>query len=231
MADSSPWRLLCAPTRSRRWCSTSRASRSAGRSPRPGWPPYRALLEQGDTRGAFACFVQGFGAGPVAKLPRRYLRAVLRCVIRKRRWVERYEPLLQANLAEHEQVTACNDHIASYGAITARLLLLGGSRSPAIMTTLPLERLQQRVPDATVDIIEGLDHLAPDEKTPRSSPDGRSTSYSPPGSWGSRSSKRRPRRPSQLSIADRHISSVVIWRLRPGRAHQEHGRVGRRQAI
>jgi len=34
------------------------------------------------------------------------------------------------------------------------------------MTTLPLERLQQTVPVATVDIIDGLDHLAPDEKAP-----------------------------------------------------------------
>jgi pimeloyl-ACP methyl ester carboxylesterase len=140
---------------------------SVGGSIPTSWmPPYRALLERGDTRGAFACFVQAFGAGPMTKLPRWYLRAVLRCVIRKRRWEERYEPLLAANLAEHEQVAACDDHIASYGAITARLLLLGGSRSPAIMTTLPLERLQQTVPVATVDIIDGLDHLAPDEKAP-----------------------------------------------------------------
>ena len=138
----------------------------AGSIPTAWMPPYRALLERGDTRGAFACFVRAFGAGPVTKLPRWYLRAVLRCVIRKRRWEERYESLLAANLAEHEQVAACHDHIASYGAITARLLLLGGSRSPAFMTTLPLERLQQTVPDGTVDIIDGLDHLAPDEKAP-----------------------------------------------------------------
>jgi len=140
---------------------------SVGGSIPTAWmPQYRALLERGDTRGAFACFVQAFGAGPMTKLPRWYLRAVLRCVIRRQRWEERYEPLLAANLAEHEQVVACDDHVASYGAITARLLLLGGSRSPAIMTTLPLEGLQQTVPDMTVDIIDGLDHFAPDEKAP-----------------------------------------------------------------
>jgi pimeloyl-ACP methyl ester carboxylesterase len=137
-----------------------------GSIPTAWMTPYRALLERGDTRGAFACFVQAFGPGPMARLPRWYMRAVLRCVIRKRRWEERYEPLLAANLAEHEQVAACDDHVTSYGAITARLLLLGGSRSPAIMTTLPLQRLQQTVPDATLDIIDGLDHLAPDEKAP-----------------------------------------------------------------
>jgi pimeloyl-ACP methyl ester carboxylesterase len=140
---------------------------SVGGSIPTAWMPlYQALLEQGDTRGAFACFVRAFGAGSLAKLPRWYLRAVLRCVIRKRRWEGRYEPLLAADLAEHEQVAACDDHVASYGAIKARLLLLGGSRSPARMTTLPLERLQQSVPDATVDIIDGLDHFAPDEKAP-----------------------------------------------------------------
>ena len=127
---------------------------------------YRVLLERGDTRGAFACFVQAFGPGPMAKVPRWYLRAVLRCVFRKRRWEQRYQPLLATNLAEHEQVAACDDHVAGYGAITARLLLLGGSRSPAFMTTVPLQRLQQTVPDTTMDIIDGLDHLAPDEKAP-----------------------------------------------------------------
>jgi pimeloyl-ACP methyl ester carboxylesterase len=137
-----------------------------GSIPTAWMTPYRALLERGDTRGAFACFVQAFGPGLVAKLPRWYLRAVLRCVFRKRRWEERYEPLLATNLAEHEQVAACDDHVASYGAITARLLFLGGSRSPAFMTTLPREGLQQKVPDMTVDIIDGLDHFAPDEKAP-----------------------------------------------------------------
>jgi pimeloyl-ACP methyl ester carboxylesterase len=137
-----------------------------GSIPTAWMTPYRALLERGDTRGAFACFVQAFGPGPMAKLPRWYLRAVLRCVFRRRRWEQRYEPLLATNLAEHEQVAACDDHVASYGAITARLLLLGGSRSPAIMTTLPLEGLQQTVPDMTVDIIDSLDHFAPDERAP-----------------------------------------------------------------
>ena len=140
---------------------------SVGGSIPTAWmPPYQAFLEQGDTRGAFVCFVRAFGAGPITKVPRWYLRAVLRCVIRKRRWEERYEPLLAANLAEHEQVAACDDHVASYGEITARLLLLGGSRSPAIMTTVPLKRLQETVPDVRVNIIDGLDHLAPDEKAP-----------------------------------------------------------------
>lgn len=137
-----------------------------GSIPTDWMPPYRALLERGDTRGAFACFAQAFGPGPATKLPRWYLRAVLRCVIRKRRWEDGYEPLLAANLAEHEHVASCDDHVAKYGAITARILLLGGSRSPAFMTTLPLERLQRTVPGAAVDIIDGLDHLAPDEKAP-----------------------------------------------------------------
>lgn len=127
---------------------------------------YRQLLAQDDTRGAFACFVQAFAPGPVTKLPRWYLRAVLRCLIRKQRWDERYEPLLETNLSEHEQVAACDDHIAAYEAITARLLLLGGSHSPSFMTAQPMTLLQQTIKAATVDIIDGLDHLAPDEKAP-----------------------------------------------------------------
>lgn len=137
-----------------------------GSIPTAWMTPYRALLDRGDTRGAFACFVRAFGEGAIARLPQWYLRAVLRCVFRKRRWEERYEPLLATNLAEHEQVAACADHVASYRAITARLLVLGGSRSPAFMISLPLAGLQQTVSHMTGNIIDGLDHFAPDDKAP-----------------------------------------------------------------
>src|SRR5689334_10251511 len=68
-------------------------------------PRARQLLEAGKPRAAFAYFVQqsGNAPGPVAKLPLWYLRTVLRIAIRNQQW-QRYEPLLEANLAEHAQV-------------------------------------------------------------------------------------------------------------------------------
>jgi pimeloyl-ACP methyl ester carboxylesterase len=130
-------------------------------------PRYRQLLTVGDTRGAFAYFVKqsGHAPRPVTVMPLWYLRAVLRLVIRKPQW-QRMEPLLEANLAEHEQVTALDDTVTSYAAITADVLLLGGKNSPAFTTTLPLHALHRVIPKSTVDIIAGLDHNAPDEKAP-----------------------------------------------------------------
>lgn len=98
-----------------------------------------------------------------ADLPLWCLRAVLRLVIREPRWRERYEPLLAAHLAEHEQVAALDGSLERYQAITAGVLLLGGSRNPSTLAARPVDMLHQTIPAAEVEIIRGLDHLAPDK--------------------------------------------------------------------
>lgn len=131
-------------------------------------PRYRQLLGAGDRRGAFAVFVRAGGSapGPVARLPLWYLRAVLRLVVRGERW-RRMEPLLEASAAEHEQEARLDDGTAErYRSIEARVLLLGGAKSPAFLTTELFSALEHVVPDATVEILDGLDHFAPDEKAP-----------------------------------------------------------------
>jgi pimeloyl-ACP methyl ester carboxylesterase len=142
---------------------------SAGGSPALGWlPRYRELLAAGDTRGAFATMVRqsGFAPGPLAKMPLWYVRAILRLAIRGRRWQE-MEPLLQANLAEHEQVARLDEPtVERYSSITARVLLLGGRKSPPFITTESFDRLQRTIPDSVSEILDGLDHVAPDEKAP-----------------------------------------------------------------
>lgn len=134
-----------------------------------GWlPRYRELLRAGDTRGAFACFVRGIGSAPrpIAMMPTWYLRAVLRLVLRQQRW-QRMEPLLEACAAEHEQEARLDDGtVERYCSIDARVLLLGGSRSSAFLTTDLFPALQQVIPDSTVEILDGLDHFAPDDKAP-----------------------------------------------------------------
>lgn len=126
---------------------------------------YRQLLEAGDTRGAFAHFLKESGHAPrlVTAMPGWYLRTVLRLVVRKPQWT-RLEPLLESNLAEHEQVIALDDTVAGYAAITADTLLLGGGHSPAFTARIPLEALHRAIPTSTVAIIDRLDHNAPDEK-------------------------------------------------------------------
>jgi pimeloyl-ACP methyl ester carboxylesterase len=142
---------------------------SIGGSIPMGWMArYGELLAAGDRRGAFAVMVRGAGGAPpiVEHLPVWYLRLLLRVVIRDRAW-RRIDSLMEASLAEHTQVGALDEDTADrYGAITARTVLLGGGKSRSRFTTVPFAALTAAVPDATAEIIPGLDHLAPDEKAP-----------------------------------------------------------------
>jgi pimeloyl-ACP methyl ester carboxylesterase len=87
-------------------------------------------------------------------------------MVRGEQW-RRMEPLLEASAAEHEQEARLDDGTAErYHSIQARVLLLGGGKSPAFLTAQLFPALQQVIPDATVEILDGLDHFAPDEKAP-----------------------------------------------------------------
>lgn len=133
-----------------------------------GWlPRYEHLLSRGDTRGAFACMAQGAGFAPRAtsKMPLWCLRAALRVAIPGRQW-QRMEPLLQTNLAEHQQVLRLDGTATRYAAISSQVLLLGGSKSPAFITTQALQTLNRIIAHSAIDILDGLGHTAPDEKAP-----------------------------------------------------------------
>jgi pimeloyl-ACP methyl ester carboxylesterase len=140
---------------------------SAGGSIPVDWMPrYRQLLAAGDTRGAFACMVRQMSAksGPVAKLPLWYLRAILRLIIRQRQW-QHMEPLLASSLAEHEQIAGLDDGtVDRYRPINARVLLLGGQKSPTSSTARLFDALQDVIVDCTAEILKGLDHNAPTGK-------------------------------------------------------------------
>jgi len=133
-----------------------------------GWMPrYAQLLADGDTRGAFACMVReaGFAPQAVGKLPTWYLRAVLRLVIRRRRW-QHMEPLLESNLAEHQQVVRLDSTVERYASIKSRVLLMGGTESPEGITIPALDALHEVIPGSMMDIVHGLDHLTPTAKKP-----------------------------------------------------------------
>lgn len=140
---------------------------SVGGSIPVDWMPrYRELLAAGDTQGAFACMVRRMAAGPapVARVPLWYLRAILRLMIRGRRW-QHMEPLLASSLAEHEQVARLDDGSADrYRPVTARVLLLGGQKTAASITARLFDALQDVIADCAVEMLHGLDHNAPTEK-------------------------------------------------------------------
>ncbi len=128
-------------------------------------PRYRARLIAGDRRGAFAAMVKA-GHSRLGRLPDWYVRLILRAVVRGARW-RKMEPLLEANLAEHEQVARVDDGtVERFRQITARVLLLGGSKSPPALTTSLFTELRSVIPDCTAEIIDGLDHFAPDQNAP-----------------------------------------------------------------
>ena len=128
---------------------------------------YRELLEAGRPRAAFAHFVQQSGHAPsvVTRLPLWYLSVVMRLVVRGQQW-QRFLPLLDANIVEHAQVAACDTDVDRYAGVGGSVLLLGGSRSPGFAAAALLDRLHNVIPQSTVEIIDGLDHNAPDEKAP-----------------------------------------------------------------
>ncbi|WP_083887548.1 alpha/beta fold hydrolase [Nocardia asiatica] len=127
--------------------------------------PYRARLAAYDPYGAFAHFVQGSGGAPrfVAKLPHWYLRGALRIGFRGQRW-QRMRPLLEANLAEHEQLAAQRDRLDEFADLTAATLILSGTRTSSA-TRAELDALTDTLPNADSDTMKGLDHFGPEGKS------------------------------------------------------------------
>jgi pimeloyl-ACP methyl ester carboxylesterase len=123
-------------------------------------------LQRGHDRGAFAAFVRGSGQAPpmVAKLPLWYLTVVLRLAVRGESW-ERIRQVLPTVAPEHLEVARLDDTYQRYADVAARTLLLAGARSPAV-TRQTLSLLARTIPGAQLRILEGLDHLAPDDHAP-----------------------------------------------------------------
>ena len=134
-----------------------------------GWMPrYAELLATGDRRGAFAAMVRQAGGAPPAlkRMPLWWTRLMLRMFIKPQQW-ERIEPLLETALIEHEQVAALDDETAvRYHDVAARVLLLGGSKSAPRFTTDLFAQLAASIPNTATDLLDGLDHTAPDEGSP-----------------------------------------------------------------
>jgi pimeloyl-ACP methyl ester carboxylesterase len=129
---------------------------------------YRQRLAAGDRRGAFAVMVREAGGAPPAleRMPLWYVKLMLRLFIKDQQWRE-IEPLLETALAEHEEVaTAASKQVDRYQTIPARVVLLGGAQSRAHFTKTPFDRLTAVIPNSTSELIDRLDHTAPDEKAP-----------------------------------------------------------------
>lgn len=126
---------------------------------------YQRLLERGDRRGAFAWMVKnvGFAPWPLAVMPLGYVRGVLRLAIRGQRWAS-MNPLLEANLVEHRILAALDAPSAQrFATVTAPTVLLGGAKSPDVISRALINELATVIPNSTVAILPKLGHPAPEE--------------------------------------------------------------------
>ncbi|WP_405088500.1 alpha/beta fold hydrolase [Microbispora sp. NBC_01389] len=134
-----------------------------------GWmAPYRERLAAGDPYGAFVHFIRGSDGAPafMTKLPYWYLRMALRVGFRGPSW-QRMRPLLEANLAEHEQIAAQQGRLTEFANVTTSVLLLCGGRSSRAHRA-EFAMLRDTLPNATLEILDGLNHLGPSERKPAS---------------------------------------------------------------
>lgn len=135
-----------------------------------GWlDGYQRLLESGNRRGAFAWMVRsaGFAPRPLRVMPLWYVSLVLRLAIRGPKW-ERMDQLLEANLVEHRlQAMLDAPGLDRFATITARAVLMAGTKSPAAISGPLLNELANNIPDSTVMILRGLGHLAPEDQPAR----------------------------------------------------------------
>jgi len=148
---------------------------------------YRHLLEAGDHRGAFATMVKnaGHAPAPLAALPLRCVNAILRLGIRGERWSS-IDALLDANLGEQAIVAALDDtDTTRFSTITAHTHLLGGEKSPAVVSRRLLDQLVTTIPHADASLLPRLRHAGPMDHPLRVADAVRSlTGSDPANGWG-----------------------------------------------
>jgi pimeloyl-ACP methyl ester carboxylesterase len=139
----------------------------AGSMPVSWLGQYRRCLAAGDTLGAFAVMARGAGYAPalLARMPLSVVRALMYC-IPSSQW-QQLEPLLPAALAENEQIAKLDAPTADrFASVTSQVLLLGGTKSPAAITTRALQALHGVIPGSELRLLTGLGHTAPEKKAP-----------------------------------------------------------------
>jgi pimeloyl-ACP methyl ester carboxylesterase len=131
----------------------------------PDWlEGYAARLHLGDRRGAFAWMVKhnGFAPRALAAMPMPLLEMVLRLGLRGEHW-NKLDRLLDENLIELTIQRGLDAPNAKrFADINARAVLLGGEKSPSVISDLLLHELASVIPEATARILPGLDHAAPE---------------------------------------------------------------------
>ncbi|NSL86915.1 alpha/beta hydrolase [Chitinophaga sp. Mgbs1] len=123
---------------------------------------YEQALKNNQPRQAFTAFVQGAGHTPLSKMPRWLAGFILRIMIRGAHWQEKVA-MLEANLNEHKETLKLRGSYQHYEAITGRVLLLAGDKSPAFVHRTN-KLLADTISGAQQTTLSGLSHLSPENK-------------------------------------------------------------------
>jgi pimeloyl-ACP methyl ester carboxylesterase len=133
-----------------------------------GWiPPYEELLDRQRHLDAFAVFSKGTGPDKGRRTPLWLMKLMLPLFVSPDRRSKMFT-LLQQNALEHRAVGACDNHLASYSAIQARVLVMRGGRSGSDWVKLSTTRLAEILSRAESQEFAALDHFGIDQGDPES---------------------------------------------------------------
>ena len=127
-------------------------------------PEFERLLSDGHHIRAMALFLRETRLVPIGNAPGFVYLALSALMVGGRNGTEMRE-LMPTTPPELKQIARFDSDGARYATIESETLLLGGSKSPAVITGV-LEPLSHLIRNSRVDMLEGADHNAPDESDP-----------------------------------------------------------------
>jgi pimeloyl-ACP methyl ester carboxylesterase len=129
-------------------------------------PDFERLLAAGRRARAMALFLHRTRLTPLPdSTPRLVFLALAALMVNGKSGAEMRD-LMPTTPAELTEVARYDSDGATYARVTAKTLLLGGTKTPTYLTGVlgPLSRI---IPQSRVEMLDAADHNAPDESAPR----------------------------------------------------------------
>ncbi|MEU6587580.1 alpha/beta hydrolase [Nocardia sp. NPDC046763] len=124
----------------------------------------RRELAAGNNFEAFLTFIRGINPSQTGRIPRWFLRIILRHAIPHIE-MEQNLALMPQAVNEHIEVGHLDARLSDYHEITANTLIMHGKGRRTSRQILALTQLGATIPDCEISAFPTLDHFAP-EKTP-----------------------------------------------------------------
>ncbi|WP_436534142.1 alpha/beta fold hydrolase [Actinoplanes sp. HUAS TT8] len=135
-----------------------------GSFPAAWLPRFTELLDRGRHHAAMATFLRDTRLSPLGNAPGLAFRLLAFLLLHGSDGPDT-RAMMATTPREIGEVVRLDSDGSRYAAITCPTLLLGGSQTPPYLQIV-LPRLAQIIPDARFEIIDGLDHNAPDLNAP-----------------------------------------------------------------